>query len=228
MADTKVEETKQRIGSVYKAYHASDPSRIYVGSTIQSLSRRLTKHKEDCKRKTAQKTKWYEYIRSKNYTGFLIEQLERVTFTHTMELRVKENDWIRRLQPEFNTLAAYVSAEEYKQKNKVYKQNHKQQIQEYDKARYEANRPVILEQMRSYKQRNKDTLAQKRKLKYEANKPALIEKRKREYAENKTKYTCLSCDYTSNKFNYNKHLATANHKRIESNILWCHFQSLFA
>jgi len=228
MADNKVQESKQRVGYVYKAYHSSDPNKIYVGSTTQPIANRLAQHKIFAKRKRDVKCKWFEYLRNKDYTGFLVEQLERVTFTHTMELRVRENDWITRLKPQLNTLAAHVSAEEYKQQKRVYKQNHKQQIKEYDKARYEANKPAILEQMRSYKQRNKDTLAQKRKLKYEANKQVLIQKSRREYAENKTKYTCLSCDYTSNKFNYNKHLATANHKRIESNILWGHFQSLFA
>jgi len=237
-------ENKMKVGYVYKAYHSSDPSRIYVGSTIQDLAIRLAKHKTIAKCKPHEKNKWFEYIRAKNYTGFLIEQLERVTFTHTMQLRVKENDWIIRLNPEFNMVAAHVSMEEFKQKKRVYREAHKAEIAQCKKTwtmshraeiaqkkkqYYETNKPEIAQKKKLYNESHKTEIAQKKKLYREAHKIELAQKSKQYHEINKNRYKCDICAYASVKLSlYNRHLASQKHKRIESNIFWQYYQNLFA
>ena len=209
-------ETKQKIGYIYKAYHSSDPTKIYIGSTERPIAIRLSRHKSLAKNKPNEKSKWYEYLRQKMYTGFLVEQLEQITFTHKMELRVKENEWMIRLRPVLNTLAAYSSEEDTKQRDKQQRQRYR-----------EVNKEIIVQQKKEWYETNKEAISQRKKLYVAANKEAIIQKRKIDYQRTKT-HVCQTCNYTSDKYNFKKHIVTNRHQQRETDLLWQYYVNMFS
>ena len=87
---------------------------IYVGSTTQSLSQRMEKHRSDAKslgRKS--NIKLYQKMKELGLENFYIELLEKCPCNDIEELRAKEGEWIRKIAT-LNAQVAGRTEEQYR------------------------------------------------------------------------------------------------------------------
>ena len=120
-----IEEAKTNLinGRVYKIYNTADPNKIYVGSTKETLTRRLQKHKANAK--SGRTSRFCNYLRQHNYENFRIVLLEEVKYEHSSQLREREDRYIIDLHPELNMHNAILNHEKVKQCNNRYNNSDK-------------------------------------------------------------------------------------------------------
>ena len=105
---------------------------IYVGSTCQSLSKRMQKHRSDCKRSSKYEFKFYQKMRELGVENFYIELMEKYPCSDVEELRAKEGEWIRQIAT-LNSRVAGRTPEQYRKDNEEH-------YKSYNKNRYEQNK----------------------------------------------------------------------------------------
>jgi len=98
------EETKTITGTVYKLYNRNEPDQFYIGSTVKTLNRRLSSHKQDAR---SRNSKLYQYMREKGFENFTIEPIETVECKDMSALRELEQRYIINLRPTLNYQRAY-------------------------------------------------------------------------------------------------------------------------
>ena len=139
-------------GKIYKLW-CHEINDIYIGSTTQSLSQRLSGHKLlDCSSKIL-------FEKSNNVK---IELIESYPCKNKMELNRKENEYIRKNDC-INKLIA----------------NQKQK--DYNKKYYEDHKEKVLEKIKEFNIKNKNEIAEKKKEYYEKNKVEIEEKKKEKF-----------------------------------------------
>ena len=82
-----------KIGRVYQLIDRTN-NNFYIGSNVESLSIRLSKHKSDYRRYNKNKTHFkqsYEIIKNND---FFIEEIECINFDDEIDLRLLERDYI--------------------------------------------------------------------------------------------------------------------------------------
>lgn len=82
-----------KIGRVYQIVDRTN-NNFYIGSTVEPLSIRLSKHKSDYRRYNKGLTHYkgsYEIIKNND---FFIEEIESINFDDEIELRLLERDYI--------------------------------------------------------------------------------------------------------------------------------------
>ncbi len=136
---------------VYTVRNRSDDSLIYVGSTIQSLSQRFAKHREDC-RKGITNCMLHQKMRETDLNDWYIELYEAFPCNSKEELLKKEGEIIRLIST-LNKNIAGRSVQEYKRE---YYATHKDKKLEYQKQYYEDNKEARIEYQKQY-YRNKST-----------------------------------------------------------------------
>lgn len=132
-------EEKKRTGHIYRIHHVSDPNSFYIGSTKEPLIRRLQKHKTDAKRNPQKKRKFYEYLRQHNYNDFRIQAIASVEYETKQDLRIAEDEAIRRLKPALNVNKAVRNHEDIKESNVKYYKSHYADVNRRNKAWNAAN-----------------------------------------------------------------------------------------
>jgi len=176
-------------GRVYKIY-CNQTGECYYGSTEQTLSRRLTKHKQDYK-------KWKKG--NKNYTtsfriiergNFTISLMEEGDFENKSYMKARERYYIENLEcvnknvpNRTNKEWREAHREKILEKNKEYYKENQDKIAEYHKKWYEKNKEQIIEQQKEYKQANQEKIKEQRKEYKQANREKIKER-------NKEKMTC--------------------------------------
>jgi hypothetical protein len=175
-------------GKVYKIV-CNVTGMIYVGSTTQSLSMRMTGHRATYKH--------FKQGKCNNMTSFqIIEQgncdiilIENVVCESKEELHRRERHFIESLvcvnkNIPTRTLKEYYEANKdvFLEKSKDYYKDNKDVLLEYSKAYREDNKDVILEYHKNYYEDNKDVVLEKAKVYYKDNKDVLLE-RNRAYRE---------------------------------------------
>ena len=134
------------MGYIYKIQCHDE---FYIGSTVD-LKQRLREHKSNCNNINDSKYNLnvYQKIRENNIHIKLIE-LEEVAGLDGEELKILEQDYIDRLKPELNMLAAYLSPERkleaQKVRDKEYHKNNRDDILLKKKVRYNKNKVEINE-----------------------------------------------------------------------------------
>ena len=157
-------------GKIYTIRCRTDDTLIYVGSTMQSLSKRWGGHKVHSKEESRKNRLIYTTING-DWDNWYIELYELYPCSCKAELCKKEGEIIR--------LIANLNVKIEGRTQKEYRDNNKEKIAEKKKERYEENKEKIAEQKKEYRDNNKEKIAEKLKEWYEANK----EKRK-EYRDN--------------------------------------------
>lgn len=99
-----------RLVRVYKI-DAIDLSDFYIGSTKMTLSKRMGKHREDCRNGAPWRI--HEWMREIGIQNARISLLETHTCNSFEEQAAKEQDVIDRFRPTLNTQRAYTSNEEH-------------------------------------------------------------------------------------------------------------------
>ena len=177
---------------IYKIW-SPNTEQVYVGATVQTLSKRMTEH-----RKPTSTTSSSKIII--DLGDAKIELIEEFPCNNKMESDKKEGEYIRKLdcvnkQIAGRTLKEYrfdnkekrndeakvyyinnkVKVDEYK---KQYNKNNKELVAKRKQANYEKNKSQILEQAKLYREKNKDKIAIDLKAYNEKNKLEIAEKKK--------------------------------------------------
>ena len=187
-------------GKIYTIKCINDNSKIYVGSTIQTLAKRLGKHKEDSKKERCKNIILYKNINNK-WDNWFIELYENYSCNNKKQLLKREGEIIREIG-NLNKVIAGRTRKEYVKDNqdkfnKYYKkryEDNKEEFLEKSKERYHKNFDIISEKAKKYRETldkevlaeknkqwridNREVLIQKNKIYYETNKEILAEKQK--------------------------------------------------
>ena len=111
-------------GKIYKILNNIDDE-VYVGSTIETLGRRMGKHRDAMKKQ--QQTKLYEHMNELGVENFYIELIENFPCNDIYELRAREGYFIR----EIGTLNKRVEGRTTKEYHKQYYEEHKEELKQY-------------------------------------------------------------------------------------------------
>ena len=131
----------------YKIWWKDNPD-MYVGSTKQRLSMRMTGHRRIAKEGNVRKI--YEAIRKYGY-DFNYVMLESCMVKSTAEQRMMEQEWIDELKPSLNTNMAYRSKDlTYAERgyNKKFYHAHKKEQNKRSKDYHKANNDKIRKRKR--------------------------------------------------------------------------------
>ena len=120
---------KYQDGKIYKILN-SETDDVYVGSTTQKLSKRMTNHRTNAKKGVTHFL--YQKMREIGGDKFYIELVEKYPCNSLEQLNKREGEWIR----EMATLNEKVAG----RNNKHYKQEHKEIIKEREKTYDQENK----------------------------------------------------------------------------------------
>lgn len=134
-------------GYIYKIFHEDEKNDtvFYIGSTFKELEERLSQHiaMSKCEKHSAYFSKFYKYVRDKCEEGFKIEAVKAVDVPDRKDLRMEEEKIRKLLSPELNTISAYRSVEDDKQKNKDYYEKNKEKYRHYYAEYYRKNKEKL-------------------------------------------------------------------------------------
>jgi hypothetical protein len=184
-------------GKIYKIEPICDcdDGEIYIGSTCQKLSQRMTKHRAGYKRwklekkKNMMSYKLFEKYGIENCQIILIECIDCKTKD---ELHAREAFYIKTLNC-VNKMMPLRTDKEYRydnkevlcERSKTYYVNNKEAVQKRKKEYSEKNKDKIKVKQKYYREKNKDEAKQYNKLYLENNKDDLKQKWKAYYEKNK-------------------------------------------
>jgi len=194
-------------GKIYSIRsHLTDD--VYIGSTIETLSNRLSQHKKYYKQwvnKISHYTTSYKII-EKDFDNCYIELVELYPCNSKIELHRREGEIIRATECVNKNIAGRTKkewCEENKEKiaerTKKWRKDNKQQIIIKEKQFYDNNKTKILEQKKQYHLNNKEKITERKKQYYNNNKVKI-----------KQKYTC-ECGKTLRKDGKKNHEKTTKH-----------------
>ena len=145
-------------GKIY-TIRSHQTDKIYIGSTTQPLSKRLSYHKTQYKQYLNGKSPFITAYDILQYEDAYIELLEEYPCDNREQLFKKEGELIRGGS---NCVNKRIEG----RTNKQYKEDNKDKIKEYQKEYNEQNK----EQKKEYYQQNKDKILQQQKEYREQNK----------------------------------------------------------
>ena len=207
-------------GKIYKLINNESSEILYVGSTCDTLPKRLGGHKTKSKQYPNRKV--YKNIMEKGgWDNVRIVLIEKWPCDERIDLLKRERYWIENCNS-FNitTNIPSRSVEEYRNdykeelrdkkrqytlqnkeiiadRNKQYRQNNKDKIRDKKGDYYEKNKEIIADINKKYRQNNKEKIANKRKQYYQENKEKIYKK-----------ITCPRCSSIITKQNLPKHQKT--------------------
>ena len=120
-------------GKIYTIRNYTDNSLIYVGSTTQTLSRRLAKHRGDCK--SDKKCNLYSHIVDNDWSNWYIELYEYYPCNNKTELEKREGEVIRligNINKRIEGRTQKEWREYFKEKNKKWREENADKIKKYN------------------------------------------------------------------------------------------------
>ena len=177
-------------GKIYKVLNILD-NEVYVGSTTQTLSKRLSEHKIRTN-DTTRHHKLNEHMRSLGIDNFYIELIENYPCNTKEELCAKEGEWIRSI----GTINKIIHGRTIKE----WRHDNKDKIQEYRLQRKDIEK--------QYRKDNKDKIKAYRDT-YKANHKDAMEAYHKQYRE----------DNKDNKQKYDKQYKEANGQYLKEKII---------
>jgi len=210
-------------GKIY-AIRSHQTEQYYIGSTVQTLAQRLTKHRDSYKynHKGRYTMSSFEILQ---YDDHYIELLELCPCTCKSELHRREGQLIREHINCVNKRIAGRSKAEYIEDNKelvrlrkkrYYEQN-KEKLDAYRKQWRKDNDNKIRENLKLYHQKNKEKRNAYAKKWHRENKERMNAKMRGRYQKNKEKYlakvTC-TCGASVSSVYIKQHQKTKKHLRL--------------
>ena len=133
------------IGRIYKLINLNNDD-IYIGSTIQTIERRLIQHKSECKRYYDENNNSkiayissFDIIKDGNY---IIELIEEVEFDNRTELLIKERYYIENNKCINKSIPGRTREEYNREYNKKYREKNKEYFINYGKKYREQNKKL--------------------------------------------------------------------------------------
>jgi group I intron endonuclease len=138
---------------------------IYVGSTCDTLVKRFSTHKADCKKECKSQKPLYKLMNEIGFERFRIELIEKLECVDKYQLRQKEGYHIREIGT-LNKLIAGRTRQEYilenkqllSEKRKEFDLINKEKISEWKKEHRKKNKEIFLEKEKQYREQNKEKL----------------------------------------------------------------------
>jgi len=174
-------------GKVY-AIRSHSTDKIYIGSTIETLSSRMSKHRYDYKNNNGVSSS--EILK---FNDYYIELLCDYPCERKEQLDRKEGECIRQYKDKcVNKCIAGRSIKQW----------------------HEDNKEIRAEKSKEYRDNNKEILTENKKIWYNNNKERILDKRKQRYndnkEQNKVKFTC-ECGSTLRKNDKARHERSIKH-----------------
>ena len=170
----EIDERYKR-GMIYTIRNIKDDAMIYVGSTINNLSKRFDNHKKCCKYSKSG-MKLYSLIENNDWTDWYIELYEAYPCNNKKELNRREGEVIREIGTINKCIAGRTKKEWYednadkiKENKKEYRQENIDIIKEKRKKYYEKNSDIIKEKVKNYQKNNADIIKENKKEYYKDN-----------------------------------------------------------
>jgi len=164
-----MEDERYRRGQIYTIRNIKDDTMIYVGSTIDSLSKRFYGHKIVCKSDISRIT-LYSHIIDNDWSDWYIELYEYYPCNNKKELDRREGEVIR----EIGTINKYIAG----RTNKEWREDNKEKVLQNAKGYYKDNKEKVLQNAKGYYKDNKEKVLQNAKGYYEHNKEKVLEYKK--------------------------------------------------
>ncbi len=150
-------------GKIYKLCNYENDD-IYIGSTIQTLCKRFSKHKSNASRYPERNV--YKGLAEVGWCNVDIILLEAFPCENKMQLEQRERHWIDLLQPKLNKIIPNRTPKEYydEHRGEILKWNKDHRLENIDvykhkdKLYYESNKRVCKQRMKKYFQENKDRI----------------------------------------------------------------------
>ena len=171
---SEIEINKYQNGKIYKIWNDVNDE-IYVGSTHDTLSRRMTKHRATVKTNTSRRL--YQTMNEIGIEHFRIELVENFSCKSKEELNAREGHWIRQI----GTLNSVIAG----RTKKEYYNEHKTIILEHQQQHYEQNKEIVQERQKKYRESHTEEISLQKKAYYEENKAKINEYKKNWYEQNK-------------------------------------------
>jgi hypothetical protein len=182
-------------GKIYTIRNRNDDTKIYVGSTIQSLAVRFAGHKRTSRKERCMNFKLYVEVNN-NWDNWYIELYESYPCNNREELYKREGEIIR----EIGTLNSRIAGRDDKQfyidntkkiieQQKQYYIDNADKIAEYQKQHYIKNAEKLKEQAKEYRIKNAEKIKEQRKEFRIENAEKIKEQRKDNYLKTKLKQT---------------------------------------
>ena len=222
---SEIEINKYQKGKIYKIGNSVN-NEIYVGSTYNTLSKRMCHHRSEAK--LGRSYKLYDLMNELGVEHFRIELIENYPCKSKEELNAKEGHWIRQIGT-LNTIIAGRSRQEYKQENsekikeqnKEYRSSHKHVIQAYR----EKNKDKMQHYNKEYYEQHKESLNEANKAYNKEHKAEIAnyhhEYHKEWYAKNKARITetiVCPCGNNYQICKRSRHFKSARHQAYEDSI----------
>ena len=185
--------------------------KIYIGSTCQSLSKRMAYHRQDCMKSNRHNTLIYKMMFDLGRDNFYIELLEECPCDNLNQLTRREGELIRELKSSLNHVVAGRTVEEYKvecadkiKKSKAisdrkYADKNGAKIKEYQSEYYQKNRERILENVSKNREEQKEIIKQRNKEHYQRNREKILERVKAYRDNNREKILPKQREYNQKK-----------------------------
>jgi hypothetical protein len=146
-------------GKIYRLVSSID-DQFYVGSTCDTLPKRLYKHKYEAKRSPQQKI--YEHFNNIGWEHVSIVLVEEFSCDNKMQLERKEREHIEAMKPTLNKIVPTRTHKEWVQANP-----------DYDKQYQNANKDKINARRRKVRNENIEARREKEREYIEKNKEAI-------------------------------------------------------
>ena len=160
---------------------------LYIGSTCQTLSQRMTQHRSDVKRR--QHLKLHQLMNELGKEHSYIEWIEDFPCLHINQLLRREGEVIREHKPSLNKIISGRTKKEYHEDNKDrikdYYEQTKDQKLEYARNYYEQNKDNQLEYAEKYREEHQEQIKDTMKTYYEENSELIKQQKKGYYQQNK-------------------------------------------
>lgn len=149
---------KYQNGKIYSIRNYQDDD-FYIGSTCESLSKRLYDHKRACKHRNHMNL--YKKVNQSNWDNFYIELIENYSCNNKNELLKREGELIREMKPTLNKLIPTGTST-----RKEYYQVVRDKIVQNAKNYYHNNNEKIKTRRRLHRANNLDDYREQERLRY--------------------------------------------------------------
>jgi hypothetical protein len=144
---------KYKNGKIYTIRYKNDDTLIYVGSTVQPLYKRFSRHKSDSRDTRYENIQLYIKMNETDVNDWFIELYEDCPCERKEQLTQREGQVIREIGT-LNTRIEGRTVKEWTEKNKEkikeYRENHKETKKEFNKEYYQNNKEKLKEYHKEY------------------------------------------------------------------------------
>jgi hypothetical protein len=158
----------------------NDDSEIYIGHTINWRIRK-SNHKRNCNNASLPKYNYkvYNHIRiNGGWCKWKMYLLEECFCNNKIEAKMKEQEYIKIYNPTLNVIKAFVSDEEKKERERIYYQNNKKEINKTHKVYNKNNKEKVAECKKVYRDNHKEELSASNKEYYQKHKAEILARQK--------------------------------------------------